>query len=168
MNMEMRGFVAWRGNVWSQHQPTCQSEPDVDISIHPACSVALRGCCRAVRQVRVWMHSLRDSCEGHHQWIMRRQKHLKGHVVWREEGKGQLPSLFERHPARSWVGTLNTMSAEIERHKVAWSFSPLSQTFFVTGRLHYYGKSRTLACAAVQCRITGRSVRVCGSYVSAK
>lgn len=123
MNMEMWRSVAWRGNVRSQKQPTCQSKPDVDISIRPACSAALCVCCWAVRWVRVGMHSLRDLCEGHHQWIMRSQKHLKGHVVWREEEKGQLPSLFERHPARSWVGTLNAASAELDCHKVAWSFS---------------------------------------------
>lgn len=102
---------------------------EVDISIHPACSAALHVYCGAVRQVRVWMRSLGDSCEGHHQWIMQSQKHLKGHVVRREEGKGQLPSVFERHPARSWVGTLSITSLELECHKVAQSFSPVSQTY---------------------------------------
>lgn len=100
----------------------------------------LLACLSAVRWVRVWMHSLSGSCEGHHQWIMRSQNHLKGHVVWREEEKGQLPSLFERHPARSWVGTLNTTSAELECDWVAWSFSPVSQDFSVMEQAHYYRK----------------------------
>lgn len=157
MNMEMRRCAAWWGNVWSQKQPTCQSEPDVDISIHLACSAVLCVCFWAVRRVRVWMHSLRDSCEGHHQWIMRSQKHLKGHVVWREEEKGQPPSLFERHPARSWVGTLNTTSKELECHKVACSFSHVSQSFIRLGRLHSCGK------IGLFLHLLQFSVRVCGS-----
>lgn len=60
---------------------------------------------------------------------MQSQKHLKGHVVWRAEEKGQLPSVFERHPARSWVDTLSTTSTELECHGVACSFSAVSQTF---------------------------------------
>lgn len=97
--------------VIAKRGPPVRVRSQVDISIRPACSATLRVCRRPVRRVRVWMHHLRDSCEGHHQWIMQSQKHLKGHVVWRAEEKGQLPSVFERHPARSWVDTSSTTSA---------------------------------------------------------
>lgn len=57
--------------------------------------------------------------------IMQRQKHLKGHVVWRAEGKGHLPSALERRPAGSGV------HKERERRWLLWPSTspPVDQTF---------------------------------------
>lgn len=86
VNMKMCRYAAWRGSMWITALAHL-SESARCWHFHPSrwlCSAALCVCCQPVRQVRVWTHSLRDSCEGHPQWIMRSQKHLKGHVVWRQ------------------------------------------------------------------------------------
>lgn len=102
VNMKMCRYAAWRGSMWI----TALAHLSESTLTFPSILLALL--CSSVRSLpacqtgQSFTHSLRDSCEGHPQWIMRSQKHLKGHVVWRQAEERSASITVWEAPCQEW------------------------------------------------------------------
>lgn len=107
------------------------------------CSAALCVRCQPVRQVRVSRTASETHVKGTLNELCGVRSILKAMLFEDRQKKGQLPSLFERHPARSGVGTLNATWC----HGLTWGFL-LNQTISGLVASEWESKSWVM-CAAV-------------------
>lgn len=99
-------YAAWRGSMWITALAHLSESALTFASVLLAllCSCVR---CRPVRQVRVSRTASETHVKGALNELCAVRSILKAMLFEDRQKKGQLPSLFERHPARSGVGTPN-------------------------------------------------------------
>lgn len=136
----------WDGWIWKcgglchgevkcfKLSPTVRACCEVDISIHPACSVALYVCYLAVIWAEFGCTALEIHLKGTINELCRVRGILKAMLF--EERKIKVSFRHCLRRTLSGLESINrTTSTELECHKVARSFPSLCQTFRCTGEL---------------------------------